>query len=89
LHEQSEHGVAVWIDEPGLDAAKMYALHRSAPVGTVVKITNPMNGKSTFAKVVGKFAENETTKDVIIVVTKATADVLGALDKRFQVNINF
>ncbi len=87
LTEMTERGVAVWIADENLDGSKMLALHRSAPIGTVVKITNPMSGKSTFAKVVGKFTENETTKDVIIVVTKATADLLGVLDKRFQANI--
>ena len=89
LTERSEHGVAVWIDDENLDAGKMLALHKSAPVGTVIKITNPMTGKSTFAKVVGKYTENETTRDVIIVITKATANLLGALDKRFQVNIDY
>ncbi|MXV50693.1 LysM peptidoglycan-binding domain-containing protein [Pedobacter sp. HMF7647] len=87
LKQQSERGVAVWIADESVDPTKMLVLHRSAPVGTIIKITNPMTEKSTFAKVVGKFTENETTHDVIIVVTKATADVLGALDKRFQVNI--
>ena len=87
LREMRERGAAVWITDENLDGTKMLALHRTAPVGTVVKITNPMTEKSTFAKVVGKFTENETTKDVIIVVTKAAADLLGALDKRFLVNI--
>lgn len=89
LTERSEHGAAVWIEDENLDSSRMFALHKTAPIGTVIKITNPMNGKSTFAKVVGKYTENETTKDVIIVVTKATADLLGALDKRFQVNIDY
>ncbi|KAA8483601.1 LysM repeat protein [Arcticibacter tournemirensis] len=87
--EKTERGAAVWISDEHLDATKMLALHRTAPIGTVIKITNPMSGKSTFAKVVGKYTENETTKDVIIVITKATADLLGALDKRFQVNIDY
>jgi rare lipoprotein A (peptidoglycan hydrolase) len=65
----------------------MLALHQTAPIGTVVKITNPMTGKSTFAKIVGKFTENESTKDVIIVVTKAAADLIGVLDKRFQATL--
>lgn len=86
---RSERGVAVWIDDENLDSHKMLALHKTAPVGTVVKVTNPMTGKSTFAKVVGKYTENDTTKDVIIVITKATADLLGALDKRFQVSIEY
>lgn len=85
----NEKGVAVWIDDGNLDSSKSYVLHRTAPIGTIMKITNPMTGKSVFAKVVGRFAENETTKDVLIVLTKAAADAVGALDKRFLVNITF
>jgi rare lipoprotein A (peptidoglycan hydrolase) len=65
----------------------MLALHQTAPIGTVVKITNPMTGKSTFAKIVGKFSQNELSKDAIIVVNKSTADLIGALDRRFQVTL--
>lgn len=89
ITEVNDKGLAVWIDDNNLDASKSYALHRTAPVGTVVKITNPMTDRSVFAKVVGRFTENQTTKDVIIVLTKATADAIGALDKRFLVNITF
>ena len=89
LREMSERGVAVWIADENLDDTKMLALHRTAPVGTIIKVTNPMTERSTFAKVVGKFTENESTKDVIVVVTKATADLLGALDKRFQVSLAY
>lgn len=89
LSERHERGVAVWIADENLDGTKMLALHRTAPIGTVVKVTNPMTDRVTFVKVVGKFTENETTKDVIIVITKATADLLGALDKRFQATIDY
>lgn len=89
IREMAERGVAVWISDENLDPTKMLALHRSAPIGTIIKVTNPMTDRSTFAKVVGKFNENETTRDVIVVVTKATADLLGALDKRFQVSLAY
>jgi peptidoglycan endopeptidase LytF len=89
LNQIDEKGTAVWIEDPNLESAKMYVLHRSAPVGTVMKITNPMTNRSTFAKVVGKFTENESTKDVIIVMSKAVADALGALDKRFFCNLTY
>jgi LysM repeat protein len=89
ITEINDKGLAVWIDDDNLDASKSYALHRTAPVGTIVKITNPMTDRSVFAKVVGRYTENQTTKDVIIVLTKATADAIGALDKRFLVNITF
>ena len=89
LFEKDEKGVATWIDDAGLDPNKRLVLHRTAPIGAVVKITNPMTNRTTFAKVVGRFAENESTKDVIIVMTKNVADSLGALDKRFHVNISY
>jgi len=89
LNQIDEKGTALWIDDPNLESSKMYVLHRSAPVGTVMKITNPMTNRSTFAKVIGKFTENESTKDVIIVMSKAVADALGALDKRFFCNLTY
>ncbi len=89
ITEMNDKGLAVWIDDNNLDATKSYALHSVAPVGTIIKITNPMTNRSVFAKVVGRYTENATTKDVIIVVTKSCADAIGALDKRFLVNITF
>ncbi len=89
LVQFNEKGTAVWIADQDLDSSKMLVLHRTAPVGTIIKITNPMTNRSAFAKVVGKFTENESTKDVIIVMTKAVADAVGALDKRFFCNLNY
>ncbi|MDN3547319.1 DPBB and LysM peptidoglycan-binding domain-containing protein [Mucilaginibacter aquaedulcis] len=89
LYEKNETGVATWIDDTSLDPKKELVLHRSAPIGTVIKITNPMNNHTTYAKVVGRFTDSEATKDVLIVMTKNTADALGALDKRVRVNISY
>jgi len=89
VSEINEKGIAVSFDDESLDNSKMLALHKTAPIGTIVRVTNPMTDRVTFVKVVGKFTENETTKDAIIVLTKATADQLGALDKRFLVNIDY
>ncbi len=87
LREVDERGVAIWISDENLDGSKMLALHQTAPIGTIIKITNPMTGKSTFTKVVGKFTHNESTRDAMIVITRAAADLIGALDKRFQASI--
>jgi LysM repeat protein len=89
IYEKDEKGVATWMDDDGLDPNKMLVLHRTAPIGTVIKITNVMTNRTTFAKVVGRFTDNEQTKDVIIVMTKNVAQSLGALDKRFQVNLSY
>lgn len=87
LREVNERGIAVTLTDENLNEKNMLALHQTAPIGTVIKITNPMTGKSTFAKVVGKFTLNEMTKDAIIVLNKATATLIGALDNRFQVTL--
>jgi LysM repeat protein len=89
LYEKDEKGVATWMDDDGLDPNKMLALHRTAPIGTVIKITNIMTNRTTFAKVVGRFTDTEQTRDVVIVMTKNVAQALGALDKRFQVNLSY
>jgi LysM repeat protein len=89
LYEKDEKGVATWMDDDSLDPNKKLVLHRTAPIGTVIKITNIMTNRTTFAKVVGRFTDNEQTKDVIIVMTKGVAQSLGALDKRFQVNLSY
>ena len=89
LYEKSEKGVATWIDDPSLDPAKKLALHRTAPIGTVIKITNPMSGRTSFAKVVGRINDSEATKDVIVVMTKNVAESIGGLDKRIHVNITY
>lgn len=89
LYEKDEKGVATWMDSSGLDPNKKLVLHRTAPVGTVIKITNPMTNLTTYAKVVGRFTDNEDNKDVMIVVTKNVAESIGAQDKRFRVNISY
>ncbi|HEY1006498.1 MAG TPA: LysM peptidoglycan-binding domain-containing protein, partial [Sphingobacteriaceae bacterium] len=52
LREVTERGVAASMTDESLDNSKMLALHPTAPVGTIIKITNPMSNKTTFAKVV-------------------------------------
>ncbi len=89
LTEKNEKGTAVWISDPNLDPKKKYVLHRTAPVGTIIKITNPNTNRTTFAKVVGSFTENETNKDAIVVMTKDVAESLGAIDKRFYVSLSY
>ena len=89
LYEKDEKGAATWIDDENMDPNKKLVLHRTAPIGTVIRITNIMTNRTTFAKVVGRFADNEQTKDVILVMTKNVAESLGALDKRFQVTLSY
>jgi len=89
IREVTQKGTGVWIEDLNQDGASMLALHNTAPVGTVVKVTNPMTNLSTFVKVVGKFVENADTQGSLIVLSKSVASIIGILDRRFQVEIAY
>lgn len=89
IREKSERGIGVWIDGLSTQGTSNLALHKSAPVGTILKITNPMTKSVTYAKVVGKFNDNAENQNAIVVLSKSAAASIGALDKRFQVEIAY
>ena len=79
LREVSEKGVAQWMPHEQLSENKSLALHRTAPIGTVMKVSNPRTGRSVFVKIVGKFSETNLTKNSILIVSKSAAIALGVL----------
>lgn len=85
--EINEQGVAAWIEDEEINPNKYYALHRTASNGTIIKITNKMNNKSIFVKVVGKLQETGDNEGLIIKISKASADKLGVLDQRFSAQL--
>ena len=84
-----EEGMGIWIDNTDLNQAKSVALHRLAPVGTVIKVTNPMTKKSIFVKVVGSFPETAETKNAVLVISKSAALLIGAIDPHFRVELSY
>lgn len=88
IREKKERGIGAWMDSLG-DGQTSLALHKTAPIGTILKITNPMNKSVTFAKVVGKFGDNQDTHDAIVVISKSVATSLGLLDRRFLIELNY
>lgn len=89
IREKKERGVGLWMDSLKGDGQTSLALHKTAPIGTILKITNPMNQSVTFAKVVGKFGDNDDTQGAIVVFSKSVATSIGILDKKFQVEITY
>lgn len=89
ISEKKERGIGVWMEGLSDDNNTSLALHKTAPIGTILKITNPMNRSVTFAKVVGKFADNEATQNAIVVLSKSVATSVGALDRKFQIEIAY
>src|SRR5690606_3663086 len=80
---QSESGAAVFY------ALKMrvkkgiyYAFHNSAAKGTILKITNPANGKEIYAKVLGPIPKLGEYKNALVTISNNAIGELGARDKR-------
>jgi LysM repeat protein len=96
-HEYNENeatyfdkGMAMWIDDSNEEAgSRFYALHKSAPSGTILKVRNLMNDRVAYVKVVGKLPEIEENNNVIVKVSGATAKYLEVIDPKFLVEISF
>ncbi len=89
LMQVTETGVATWIRDGQVNPDKYYALHRSAPIGTIVKVTNRMNNQFVYVKVVGALPDTGDNENIVIKVSQAVSSKLNALDPLFQVEMNY
>ncbi len=87
----SEKGVATWIESTGIETTgdRYYALHNSAPIGSVVKVRNLMNNRTIYAKVIGTLSESEVQEKVLIKLSAGAAERLNVLDNRFVSEITY
>jgi LysM repeat protein len=89
-HPVDEQGIAAWIDDGADEKSTVYyALHRTAPPGTIIKVTNNMNKKYVFVKVLASLPDTGDNYDLIIKISKSTAEKLGVRDRRFQCELNY
>ncbi len=89
LSQVSESGICAWITDGDNQSSRFFALHRTAPMGTIIKVTNKMNGKSVFVKVVGVLPDTGENDKVIIKISDTAVERLGALDQHFQVDLSY
>ena len=86
----NEQGVATWLMEgPVGKKEKFYALHRTAPIGTIIKVNNPMSNRSVYVKVVGVLPDTGDNHDVLIKITQSAARRIGIFESRFRVEITY
>jgi len=88
-YEVNEKALAKRLDGSNLNQEKSLALHVSAPVGTVIKVTNTQNDKSVLVKVIGKLPLSGENKNVTIMISKKAADMIDMIDERAQVILSY
>ncbi len=81
----SEQGIAEIIDA-GASTNKFLALHRTAPVGTLIKVANQANGQSVWVKVIGKLS---SAGDVVIKISPKAFEKLSPKDKRIRADLSY
>ncbi len=87
-NEVKESGLAELID--GTDGNRKYlALHRSAKVGTILKVRNELNNREVFVRVVGSLPSTGVNDKLIIKISKSAFDRLGGIDARFRVELTY
>jgi len=84
----SSNGFASVI-EGKLNTKKFLALHRSAPVGTILRVRNEMNDMSIFVRVVGKLPDTGVNNNLEVRLTQSAYDKLGGINERFPVEITY
>lgn len=73
----------------GWSDKKYYCLFSSASPGTIIKITNPANGNIAYAKVLDAIPDIKKNEGLLLVMSNATADALGAAEGNFNCSITY
>lgn len=83
-----EHGIAFW-ETSDSENLEYLAMHPTAKLNSTIEIYNPMLNKKVLATVVGHLPHNTYSDDISIVISRPVARALGALDKKFYVEMTF
>lgn len=81
-------GIAEVIDEEE-PSNKYFALHKTAKVGTVIKVKNLMNDLTVYVRVIGGIPDTSENENLVIKLNQKAYDHLKAIDKRFRVQLNY
>ena len=88
VRKVTELGMAIVIDDT-VNTKKYLALHRTAPIGTIMQVHNEMNNLSVFVRVVGKLPPTGDNDKVLIKLSRKAFDKLGAYNEKFPVRLTY
>ena len=88
VRKVTELGMAIVIDDTA-NTKKYLALHRTAPVGTIMQVHNEMNNLSVFVRVVGQLPPTGDNDKVLIKLSRKAFDKLGAYNEKFPVRLTY
>ncbi len=81
-------GIAYWNKE-GHDRENLFVMHSKAKPNSYISLRYPVTGKEVTAQVISTIPSNLYAEDIDIVITPAVAQALGALDSRFEIQMDY
>jgi LysM repeat protein len=83
-----ERGLAEVIEDAP-ETKKYLAMHRSAPIGTIMQVRNEMNDQTVFVRVIAPIPDTGDNGKLLLKISKKAYDRLGAVDSRFPVEVSY
>lgn len=83
-----ESGLAEVIDT-NESTSKFLALHRSAPIGTLVQVKNEFNQQTLWVKVIGRIPNTSINEDIVIKLSARAFERLSPDTRRFRAEISY
>jgi LysM repeat protein len=84
---KTDVGIASTIANSGTD--KYLALHKTAPVGTIMQVKNQMNGQSVYVRVIGPLPDTGENENVLVRLSPRAVQKLGTTDAKFRVETSY
>ncbi len=73
----------------GVMESVYFAMHKTLPIGTVVKVKNPVNNKIVYAKIIGKLPDIDENQHVIIRYSLGVKKVLKLQNGKCYLQIEY
>ena len=87
VSRKTEVGIASAIGNSGTD--KYLALHKTAPVGTIMQVKNQMNGQSVYVRVIGPLPDTGENENILVRLSPRAVQKLGTTDAKFRVETSY
>jgi len=87
---QTVKGAANWFKtENRMMASNYYGMLSNVPVGSIVEVINPQNGKKVYVKIIGGLPNTAENNGATIKLTPVAQTALHAGDAKLQVTVNY
>lgn len=83
---KKNRGAATYLND-NTTGNQYLAFYNGAETGSIIRVTNMMNLKTIYVKVMGKVPPADAAQEVVLKLTSKAADELGVIDEKFLVEV--